>query len=40
MPMCGFNKDMLEGLTLFHLGLVENKFKNKHKENKENLEKD
>jgi hypothetical protein len=25
MPLCGFNKDMLEGLELFHKGLVDNK---------------
>ena len=23
MPMCGFNKKMIEGLRDFHLGLVE-----------------
>lgn len=36
MALCGFNKDMLKGLELFHLGLVENKITNEHKENLEN----
>ena len=38
MALCGFNKDMLKGLELFHFGLAENKIRNKHKENKESLE--
>ena len=36
MPICGFNKDILDGLELFHIGLVENKITNEYKEQLEN----
>jgi enoyl reductase-like protein len=36
MPMCGFNQQMLEGLNMFHIGLVEHgliqRAKNKNKQ--------
>ena len=38
MPLCGFNKDMLEGLELFHTGLVRQKISKESKESKKNLE--
>ncbi len=28
MPLCGFNREMLEGLENFHLGLVETSMPN------------
>ncbi len=36
MPMCGFNKQMLEGLKEFHKGLVRKKVSRESKENKLN----
>ena len=34
MPLCGFNKEMLEGLKEFHKGLVIQKVSKKSEENK------
>jgi hypothetical protein len=38
MALCGFNKDMLKGLELFHTGLVRKKTSEESKERKNNLE--
>ena len=38
MPLCGFNKEMLEGLKSFHEGLVENKSHEEFKSNQEHGE--
>lgn len=41
MPICGFNKQMLKGLEMFHKGLAENKIIDKSNDNSmEELEKD
>ena len=39
MPLCGFNQEMLEGLTKFHKGLVEHGIINRSEKRKETLEK-
>jgi len=38
MPLCGFNKQMLEGLNNFHLGLVEHGIIERSKKNNQSLE--
>jgi len=38
MPICGFNKKMLEGLTAFSEGLVEHGLQYRCKKNKETIE--
>ncbi len=40
MPLCGFSKEMLEGLRGFHRGLVEQEIFRKSKENKFKLRKE
>jgi len=41
MPLCGFNKQMLNGLEMFHKGLVDNNIIDKSSDNNlEELEND
>lgn len=38
MPLCGFDKNMLEGLKVFHEGLAEYKINKDAKKNNEGFE--
>ena len=38
MPLCGFNQEMMEGLALFHKGLVEHGIINRSKRKNEAVE--
>jgi len=39
MPLCGFNQEMLEGLTKFHKGLVEHGIVDRSEKKEETVEK-